>query len=222
MLRRLSVLGLSCALATFACTEDPDDEGGGGAGGVIIDADATVDEDASGGQVIIGDGDGGGGGEMAWCTPSEFEDQVVAYCEAQFSPGRLGANCNADAQCDSGYCYADAICAIRCDGDRPACPRESMCSPAFDGTETSGCVSNDGIECEHFSGSLTDCVRNVNQQLESVCAAGADEGCDASARTYLTCLGGLGQVCPESRFEDCAIELVRVESCCDGNCQGPW
>lgn len=198
------------------CTEDPDDDGEGAGGAIVVDADGAVDEDAGGIQVLDPPDMG-----MPWCTPDEFEDQVIAYCEAQFAPGRIGANCNADAQCDSGYCYANAICTLRCGADRPACPPQTQCSPAADEAATFGCVPSDGRRCEHWSGSLTDCIRNVNMQLIHVCSPDAEEDCADKARAYLACLGELGQICPESEFDECAAELVRTETCCD-NCAGPF
>lgn len=217
---RLSILSLACVLAGSACTEDSGDDGQGGAGGIIIDTDGDVDEDDGGAQSIAAGG--GGGEEMPRCAPEDFEAEMVAYCEAQFKPDRLGAECNSDEQCDSGYCYVGSVCTIRCDGDRPACPRGSTCSPAFDDEETSGCVPNDGGDCSHWTGSLADCFEVINQRLRSACSAASEVDCGDKARAYLECLGGLGQVCLDSQYDACALEQSRAEACCFANCDGPW
>lgn len=204
------------ALCGAGCQED----GGSGSDGGTVTFDAGPDGSADGGtQVIIDPGPEAEPEGMPACSADDYEEQIITFCRTQTpgapEPRSLGAQCQGDAQCDSGECRFD-VCMIECPrGDE--CPIGFACQDV--GTDTPACRET---VCIYGGSTFDDCLREMNDQFDAACRPGSEPGCEDDAEAWLACLNDHGRICSNVEAGDaCGVERVRLERCCIF-CGGDW
>lgn len=152
------------------------------------------------------------------CSKDGFQDEVTAFCVAQFPPApaprTLGATCEADVDCDSGICdvYAErSTCAVSCAGE--ACPAGFRC----DDSDGELCLP---VEVHYAGGSKSECVTALLATLDGVCASECEP---SKVRAWMDCLSGAAPMYDREQADDaCGVELGLLQSCAPDSLVSNW